>query len=126
MAVIIHVAILGATGESGGLFLNGLLEAQGRNSYAVLTRAALTDKPEYARLSQRGVNVSIADLDGPEEKISRILKAIDVAIATGPPNALESQLPLARVSKRAGVKRSVSSSYAMAIAPNGIPTAQDK
>ncbi|KAM0429272.1 hypothetical protein ACHAPT_006486 [Fusarium lateritium] len=127
MTVKIRVAILGATGESGGLILNGLLESKDPEfQVTALARAASADKPEYAQLSQRGVNVSVADLDGPEEELSKILEGIDVVIATVPPNVLQSQLPLARAAKRAGVKRFVPSSYAMAIAPNGISTAQNK
>ncbi|KAF5009114.1 hypothetical protein FDECE_4666 [Fusarium decemcellulare] len=98
----LNVAMLGATGESGGLILEGLLQSQ----------------------EPKGVRITAIDLNGSEEELSKSLKGIDIVIASVPPNALDTQLPLARAAKKAGVKRFVPAAYAMAVDPNGISTAQ--
>lgn len=89
-----------------------------------LARSASASKPAYANLIARGVKVVAVDLDGPEAELVKALEGQDVVIASVPPNALESQLPLIRAAKLAGVKRFVPSAFAMAIAPDGVSTAQ--
>ena len=89
-----------------------------------LARSASASKPAYANLIARGVKVVAVDLDGPEAELVKALEGQDVVIASVPPNALESQLPLIRAAKLAGVQRFVPSAFAMAIAPNGVSTAQ--
>lgn len=76
-------------------------------------------------LVAQGVNVVAVDLDGPEAELVKALKGQEVVIASVPPNALESQLPLIRAAKLANVKRFIPSAFAMAIAPNGVSTVQE-
>ncbi|KAJ4292459.1 hypothetical protein N0V90_009121 [Kalmusia sp. IMI 367209] len=142
MANSTKVAILGATGESAGLILNGLLDSKEQHfvskSYrfqtlrftetqlTALARFSSADKPEYARLSQKGVKIAAVDLNGPEEKLVETLQGIDVLIASVPPTVLDVQLPLIRAAKQAGVKRFLPSAYSMVIALGGVSTVQEK
>lgn len=89
-----------------------------------LARSASASKPAYATLAAQGVKVVAVDLVGPEDELVRALQGKDVVIASVPPTALESQLPLIRAAKLAGVKRFIPSAFAMAIAPDGISTVQ--
>lgn len=89
-----------------------------------LARSASASKPAYANLIAQGVKVVGIDLDGPEVDLVKALEGQDVVIASVPPNALESQLPLIRAAKHANVKRFIPSAFAMAIDPNGISTVQ--
>ncbi|KAH7133754.1 hypothetical protein EDB81DRAFT_903960 [Dactylonectria macrodidyma] len=121
----IKVAFLGATGESGGLILSGLLASENpKFEVTALARPSSISKPAYEKLSSRGVPTVAVDLQGPEAEIAEYLKVFDVVIASVPPNALESQLPLARAAKLTNVKRFVPSAFAMAIDPDGVSSAQ--
>ncbi|KAJ0117466.1 isoflavone reductase [Diaporthe amygdali] len=121
----IKVAIFGAAGESAGRILSGLLESK-TPIYKVtaLARSASSSKPVYTELAAQGVNVVAVDLNGPEAELVSALQGQDVIIASVPPNALESQLPLIRAAKLANVKRFIPSAFAMAITPNGVSTVQ--
>lgn len=83
------------------------------------------DKPGYQALASRGVKIVTIDLNDAVEVIAKSLDSIDVVIAAVPPHVLETQIPLARAAKLAGVKRFVPSSFAMALAPGGVATVQD-
>ncbi|UPL03916.1 hypothetical protein LCI18_014850 [Fusarium solani-melongenae] len=125
MTETIKVAILGAAGESAGLILKGLLESTNpKYEVAALVRLSSVSKPSYEKLASQGVNLLPVDLESPDAEIAKSLRGYDVVIASVPPNALESQLPLARAAKLANVKRFVPSSFAMAIAPSGISSVQ--
>lgn len=89
-----------------------------------MARSASASKPAYDNLTTQGVKVVAIDLDGSEAELAKALQGQDVVIASVPPNALESQLPLIRAAKLANVKRFVPSAFAMAIAPSGVSTVQ--
>lgn len=89
-----------------------------------LARSASASKPAYTNLAAQGVKVVAVDLEGPDSELVKALQGQDVVIASVPPNALESQLPLIRAAKLADVKRFVPSAFAMALAPNGVSTVQ--
>lgn len=89
-----------------------------------MARSASASKPAYTDLAARGVKVVAVDLDGPEAELVKALQGQDVVIASVPPTALESQLPLIRAAKLANVKRFVPSAFAMAIAPSGMSNVQ--
>lgn len=89
-----------------------------------MARSASVSKPAYASLIDKGVKVVAIDLDGSEAELAKALEGQDVVIASVPPNALESQLPLIRAAKLANVKRFIPSAFAMAIDPNGVSTVQ--
>ncbi|KAL2678609.1 hypothetical protein Neosp_009358 [[Neocosmospora] mangrovei] len=119
------VAIYGATGESGGLIINGLLESEDAHFDVTALARESGDKPGYQALATRGVKIVTIDLNAAVEVIAKSLESIDVVIAAVPPHVLDAQIPLARAAKLAGVKRFVPSSFAMALAPGGVATVQD-
>ncbi|KAJ4169150.1 hypothetical protein NW754_011084 [Fusarium falciforme] len=119
------VAIYGATGESGGLIINALLESEDAQFDVTALARGSGDKPGYQALASRGVKIATIDLNDAVEVIAKSLESIDVVIAAVPPHVIETQIPLARAAKLAGVKRFVPSSFAMALAPGGLSTVQD-
>ncbi|KAJ5018831.1 Isoflavone reductase-like protein TP7 [Colletotrichum sp. SAR 10_99] len=121
----IKVAVYGAAGESAGLIVDQLL-ASTTPCFEVtaLVRPSSILKPDYAKLAQRGVEIVAIDLEGPEVDAARILKGQDIVIASVPPNALDSQLPLIRASKLANIKRFIPTAFAMALDPKGISSVQ--
>ncbi|KAI8214738.1 hypothetical protein K4K53_011863 [Colletotrichum sp. SAR 10_77] len=117
----IKVAVYGAAGESAGLIVDQLL-ASTTPCFEVtaLVRPSSMSKPAYAKLAQRGVEIVAIDLEGPEVDAARVLEGQDIVIASVPPNALDSQLPLIQASKLANIKRFIPTAFAMALDPNGI------
>ncbi|KAI8300859.1 hypothetical protein K4K59_001338 [Colletotrichum sp. SAR11_240] len=89
-----------------------------------LVRPSSISKPAYAKLAQRGVEIVAINLEGPEVDAARVLEGQDVVIASVPPNALDSQLPLIRASKLANIERFIPTAFAMALDPNGISSVQ--
>ncbi|KAF3801953.1 hypothetical protein GCG54_00015176 [Colletotrichum gloeosporioides] len=121
----IKVAVYGAAGESAGLIVDQLL-ASTTPCFEVtaLVRPSSISKPAYAKLAQRGVKVVAINLNGPDVEAARVLEGQDVVVASVPPNALDSQLPLIRASKLANINRFIPTAFAMALDPNGISTVQ--
>ncbi|UPK92848.1 hypothetical protein LCI18_003783 [Fusarium solani-melongenae] len=120
-----QVAIYGATGESGGLIINALLESEDAQFDMKALARGSGDKPGYQALASRRVKIVTIDLNDAVEVIAKSLDTIDVVIAAVSPHVLEAQIPLARAAKLAGVKRFVPSSFAMALAPDSVATVQD-
>ena len=89
-----------------------------------MARSSSASKPAYTNLIAQGVTIVAIDLDGPEAELVKALEGQDVVMASVPPNSLKSQLPLIRAAKLANVKRFIPSAFAMAIAPNGVSSAQ--
>ncbi|CAH0019296.1 unnamed protein product [Clonostachys rhizophaga] len=117
----IKVAVLGAAGENAGLILDGLLASKKpKFEITALARPSSVSKPSYIKLATKGIRIITVDLDGPDIHIVEALEGQDIVIASVPPNALDSQLPLIRAAKLANIKRFVPSAFAMAIAPSGI------
>ncbi|EQB48605.1 isoflavone reductase [Colletotrichum gloeosporioides Cg-14] len=121
----IKVAVYGAAGESAGLIVDQLL-ASTTPCFEVtaLVQPSSISKPAYAKLAQRGVKVVAINLNGPDVEAARVLEGQDVVVASVPPNALDSQLPLIRASKLANINRFIPTAFAMALDPNGISTVQ--
>ncbi|WQF77048.1 Putative NmrA-like domain, NAD(P)-binding domain superfamily [Colletotrichum destructivum] len=123
---VINVAIFGATGESAGAILDGLLESTNpRFEVTALARLSTTSKPAYQKLALKGVKVVAVDFEGPVTEVSKALEGHDIVVASVPPTAVEAQLVLVHAAKLAGIKRFVPSAFAMAIAPSGV-SSKDK
>ncbi|KAJ3957193.1 hypothetical protein N0V92_006225 [Colletotrichum tropicale] len=121
----IKVAVYGAAGESAGLIVDQLLASMTPCfEVTALVRPSSISKPAYAKLAQRGVKIVAINLEGPEVDAARVLEGQDIVIASVPPNALDSQLPLIRASKLANIKRFIPTAFAMALDPNGISSVQ--
>ncbi|KAH8736072.1 hypothetical protein BGZ61DRAFT_489864 [Ilyonectria robusta] len=96
------VAILGATGETGTSILNGLLESE----ITALVRPSSLQKPEVLALEKRGVKVAAADIYGPEEELTKLLRGMEVL-------------------QSCGIKRFVPCSFATIAPPKGILRLRD-
>ncbi|CAH0004405.1 unnamed protein product [Clonostachys byssicola] len=117
----IKVAVLGAAGENAGLILDGLLASkEPKFEITALARPSSVSKASYIKLATKGIRIIAVDLDGSDIQIAEALEGQDIVIASVPPNALDSQLPLIRAAKLANIQRFVPSAFAMAIAPSGI------
>ncbi|KAH6996054.1 hypothetical protein BKA56DRAFT_570492 [Ilyonectria sp. MPI-CAGE-AT-0026] len=120
------VAILGATGETGTSILNGLLESvDPRYEITALVRPSSLQKPEVLALEKRGVKVAAADIYGPEEELTKLLRGMEVVIAAINAPQLLAQIPLINSCKAAGVKRFVPCNFATIAPPKGILRLRD-
>ncbi|KAF4996922.1 hypothetical protein FDECE_12245 [Fusarium decemcellulare] len=120
------VAILGATGETGRSIVNGLLEStEPRYEVIALTRPSSLEKPAVRQLAQRGVEVIAADLDGPLDELTKLLKGVDTVISAINAANLPAQIPLVDASKAAGVARFVPCFFATVVPPKGVLKLRD-
>ncbi|KAJ7661619.1 hypothetical protein DFH06DRAFT_1325898 [Mycena polygramma] len=76
-----RVLLLGATGETGGFILRGLLED--KNSFIVeaLVRPSSAEKAPVKALAERGIRIRVADIEGPLEKLVESLAGVDILIS---------------------------------------------
>ncbi|KAJ7286388.1 hypothetical protein C8J57DRAFT_1287529, partial [Mycena rebaudengoi] len=114
-----RVLLLGATGETGGSILNGLLEDADSFDVEALVRPSSKDKPNVQALAKRGVTVRIADIEGPLDDVVKALAGIDVLISAINAASQLAELQLATAAKQAGVKRFVPCAF-ITVAPPGI------
>jgi uncharacterized protein YbjT (DUF2867 family) len=80
------------------------------------------EKPVVGDLQRRGVEVREADLEGPEEKLVRALRDIDIVISCvrESTSQQQDQLSLANAAKTAGVKRFVPCGFGVVAPPTGV------
>lgn len=139
----IRVAIVGATGHTGGSVVNGLLEegsfvrpiahlhcrdlanlltVKWLQVVAALVRPKSIEKPIVGALRRQGVEVREADLEGPEEELVRALNNIDVVISCvrDSKTQQQDQISLANAAKIAGVKRFVPCGFGVVAPPTGV------
>ncbi|KAH6951942.1 isoflavone reductase-like protein [Fusarium avenaceum] len=119
------VAIVGATGVTGGFIVNSLLEAETQFNITALVRPSSIDKPAVSTLREKGVKIISVDLQGPQADLVAALEGIDVVISAIYYQALGDEIPLSNASKAAGVKRYVPCFFAT-IAPRGVMRANDQ
>ncbi|KAJ7687139.1 isoflavone reductase family protein [Mycena rosella] len=117
-----RVLLLGATGETGGSILNGLLAdtesfvrhichyPRGGSDRAVqdveaLVRPASINKPQVQELTKRGVKIRAVDIGGRLDDVVNSLAGVDVLISAIDAMGQLAQLSLATAAKQAGVKR---------------------
>lgn len=111
------VLLLGATGETGGSVLDGLLE-YGQDEIIALIRPSSANKPIVSKIKERGVEIRLGDANDSIEKLVELLADIDVFISTmGATGTLE-QKNLADAAKKAGVKRFIPCGF-ITVAPAG-------
>ncbi|GFG11759.1 NAD(P)-binding protein, partial [Aspergillus udagawae] len=123
----INVAIVGASGVTGGSIVNGLLALTGLTvKITALTRPESLNKPANILLKERGVEVVAANLRGPLEKLVDLLSNIEVVISAIYWGSLDDEIPLATAAKAAGVKRFVQSAYNIPVAARGVTHLRDK
>ncbi|KAJ6605408.1 hypothetical protein DFH09DRAFT_967212 [Mycena vulgaris] len=119
------VLLLGATGETGGSILEGLLEDPASFVVEALVRPSSAEKPDVKKLAERGVKVRIVDIGGPIEALVESLAGIDVLISTIDASSQLAQLSLATAVKQAGVKRFVPCAFTTVAPPGGVMALRD-
>ncbi|KAJ7286377.1 hypothetical protein C8J57DRAFT_1664428 [Mycena rebaudengoi] len=120
-----RVLLLGATGETGGSILNGLLEDAGSFHVEALVRPSSKDKPEVQEIARRGVNIRVVDIEGPLDDVVKALAGVDVLISAIDATGQLAQLNLATAAKQAGVKRFVPCAFITVIPPGGVMGIRD-
>ncbi|CEI61361.1 unnamed protein product [Fusarium venenatum] len=118
------VAIVGATGATGGSIVNGLLESDTQFDITALVRPNSIEKPTTVALKEKGVKIVAVDLQGNQDELVAALKGIDVVISAIYYQALHDEIPLSIAAKAAGVKRYVPCFFAT-VAPRGVMMARD-
>ena len=142
----IKVAIVGATGVTGGSIVDGLLASDSARyvsthscagskpqltdiftqEITALIRPASVEKPAVADLAKKGVAIVSVDLYGPQEELVKMLQGIDVVISAIVVYDLQAEIPLADAAKAAGVKRFIPCFFASVMPPKGVLEFRDK
>ncbi|KAH9890175.1 NAD(P)-binding protein [Xylariomycetidae sp. FL2044] len=119
MSAPIKVAIVGATGRTGGSIVNALLDSDQAFTITALARPQSINSSANKALADRGIKVVLADLTGPKQDLVRVLQGADVLISCIVAFKLLDQIPLAEAAKEAGVKRFVPCNFSTP-APRGV------
>ena len=96
---------------------------------AALLRPSSAEKPEVKALSEKNVEVRIANITGPVEDVIPILSGFDIVISAI--SAIDgtlhlSDMNLATAAKKAGVKRFVPCAFASVCPPGGVMILRDE
>ncbi|KAF5570665.1 isoflavone reductase [Fusarium phyllophilum] len=117
------IAIVGATGETGGSIINGLLGSE--TQFVRTSTLPAFEKPATVSLKERGIKIVPIDLGGSHDELASALTGIDIVISAIHFQSLDDEIPLSNAAKKAGVKRYVPCFFAT-IAPRGIMDARDR
>ncbi|KAJ6544123.1 hypothetical protein B0H19DRAFT_1267431 [Mycena capillaripes] len=120
-----RVLLLGATGQTGGSILRGLLEDPNSFDVEAIVRPSSADKPEVKALAERGVKIRVADIEGPIEGLVNILAGVDVLISAIDAWSQLAQIALASAAKEAGVQRFVPCAFTIVVPPGGVMPLRD-
>ncbi|KAL7764013.1 hypothetical protein ACKLNR_005158 [Fusarium oxysporum f. sp. zingiberi] len=119
------IAIVGATGETGGSIVDGLLGSESQFEITALVRPSSAEKPATITLKERGIKIVPIDLGGNHDELVAALEGIDTVISAIHFESLDDEIPLSNAAKRAGVKRYVPCFFAT-IAPRGVMGIRDR
>ncbi|EXL80368.1 hypothetical protein FOPG_06005 [Fusarium oxysporum f. sp. conglutinans race 2 54008] len=119
------IAIVGATGETGGSIVDGLLGSESQFEITALVRPSSVEKPATITLKERGIKIVPIDLGGNHDELVAALEGIDTVISAIHFQSLDDEIPLSNAAKRAGVKRYVPCFFAT-IAPRGVMGIRDR
>ncbi|KAJ7642070.1 hypothetical protein FB45DRAFT_737838 [Roridomyces roridus] len=120
------VLLLGATGETGGSILNGLLEA--REAFAsieVLVRPSSSASAKVDKLRAQGVKIRVVDIAAPVAELVSSLSGVDILISAIDAGSQTAQINLATAAKEAGVKRFVPCAFTTVAPPGGVMALRD-
>ncbi|EEY16796.1 isoflavone reductase family protein [Verticillium alfalfae VaMs.102] len=120
------VAIVGATGATGGSIARVLLSDQDQFEVIILARAASLNKPELTALKELGAAVRAVDLDGPIDYVANVLAGTDVVVSGMTLQQMPQELNLALAAKQANVGRFVTSFFAPVCPPGGVTFMREK
>ncbi|KAL5048590.1 hypothetical protein BDW71DRAFT_205287 [Aspergillus fruticulosus] len=121
----ITVGVIGATGTTGGMVVEGLLSSSTDFSVTSLTREVSVNNRANQHLMEKGVKIVAYDLGGPREKLVGQLKEIHVLISCNAWEHLHLQIRWIEAAKEAGMKRFVPSER-VGPAPRGVIDIKDK
>ncbi|KAJ7024454.1 hypothetical protein C8F04DRAFT_1131378 [Mycena alexandri] len=121
-----RVLLLGATGETGGSILQGLLTDTESFEVHALVRPSSATKPAVKALADRGVNIRVADIEGPIEDLVDVLSGVDVVISAVSSETELAQIQLATAAKEAGVKRFIPCAFITIAPPGGVMALRDR
>ncbi|KAJ7764698.1 hypothetical protein B0H16DRAFT_1673933 [Mycena metata] len=102
------------------------VEAGEHREVEALVRPSSAAKPAVKALAARGVNIRVADIEGPLEKLVKTLAGIDVLISAIDTGGQLAQLQLATAAKEAGVKRFVPCAFTTVAPPGGVMALRDQ
>jgi hypothetical protein len=91
-----------------------------------LVRPSSSDKPKVKALTDRGVKIRVADIEGPIEKLIDILAGADVLISAIDAMSQLAQIRLVTAAKEAGVKRFVPCAFTTVAPPGGVMALRDQ
>lgn len=116
----VNVAVLGATGQTGSVIVDALLESRSPEfRITALTRPSSLQKPAVQKLAEKGVKIVAADLTRAQDELTKTLVGVDVVISTIYGGNLMDEIPLINASKSAGVKRYLPCFFATVAPPKG-------
>ncbi|KAK1656699.1 hypothetical protein BDP55DRAFT_568815 [Colletotrichum godetiae] len=114
------VAIIGATGQTGSVIVDALLESTSQQFEIVaLTRPSSMQKPATVKLQRKGVRLVAADLSGPQVALVEALVGIDIVISAIYGGSVMDEISLINASKAASVQRYLPCFFATVAAPKG-------
>ncbi|OBR08391.1 Isoflavone reductase family protein [Colletotrichum higginsianum IMI 349063] len=119
------VAVVGATGETGGSIINGLLEHPFPFEITAFTRHSSLQSSANEALRARGINVQPLDLTGDHAAIVTALTGVETLISAVNFAGLVSEPALAAAAKTAGVARFVPCFFATVAPPKNVLVLRD-
>ncbi|KAJ7687134.1 hypothetical protein B0H17DRAFT_939633 [Mycena rosella] len=120
-----QILLLGATGETGGSILNALLADIEAFNVVALVRPSSIQKAQVQELIERGVEIRVADIEGPLDDVVKVLAGINVVISAIDGLGQLAQLSLATAAKQAGIKRFVPCAFTIVAPPGGVMYIRD-
>jgi hypothetical protein len=137
------VLLLGATGETGGDILNGLIEdgnlvslvsisvsteiqLTSSKDVSLLVRPSSANKPAVKAFASDGLNVVIADLSGDLDTLTKALIGYDILISAIDFNSQLQQIALVDAAAKAGIKRIIPCGFVTVCPPSGVMTRREE
>ncbi|KAL2815113.1 isoflavone reductase family protein [Aspergillus granulosus] len=121
----IRVGVIGATGNTGTMVVEGLLSSSTDFFITSFTREGSVHNQANQKLKEKGVKIAGYDLDGARARLVEQLKEIDVLISCITWEHLHLQLPWIVAAKVAGIKCFIPSEW-VGPAPRGVIDIKDK
>ncbi|KAF2175240.1 NAD(P)-binding protein [Zopfia rhizophila CBS 207.26] len=119
-----RVLLLGATGETGGDILDGLL-ADGSFDVDCLIQPSSASKPSVQSLKDRGLKIVIGNLTGTVDDLVDVIKGYDTIISAIGATQQQTQIKLVDAAAKVAVKRFVPCGFTIVCPPGGVMSIRD-
>ncbi|KAL9111868.1 MAG: hypothetical protein Q9227_003718 [Pyrenula ochraceoflavens] len=119
------VFVVGATGETGGSIVNGLLAA-GDFEISALVRPESLSKPLVDKYRSAGVTIVPGSLSDPLESLTRAITGHPIVISAVGPTDQSTQMPLVHACAAAGTSRFLPCAYMPVLPPIGVHPLRDE